>query len=192
VSLTGIGLFIIAVVAAVAGVFALFRAFDDRAAPPIVIEDAAVIRPVVVDVRGAVDRPGVVELPPGARVQDAVAAAGGLSTDADLATINLARRLRDGEVVVIGYLPGSDASPATTQRLGDIQVTASSGQRVNINSASAAELEELPGIGEVTAGRIIEFREANGPFRTVDDLVHVEGISMNTIDGFRELVTVGP
>ena len=117
-SLTRIGLIVVAVVAAVAGAYALYRAMDERSAPPIVIEDAAATMPVVVDVRGAVESAGVYELPPGARIQDAVAAAGGLTEVADLATVNLARRLRDGEVVVIVELPAPGSTPQPTVSTG--------------------------------------------------------------------------
>ena len=190
-SLTRIGLIVVAVIAAVAGAYALYRAMDERSAPPIVIEDAAATMPVVVDVRGAVESAGVYELPPGARVQDAVAAAGGLTEEADLATVNLARRLRDGEVVVIVELPAPGSTPQPTVSTGETS-SESSSSRININTATAEELEVLPGVGQVTAARIIAFREQNGPFRSVDDLIHVQGISDRTIDGFRDMVTVGP
>lgn len=180
-------------VAAVVAVYALFQAFDGRTAPPIVIEDAAGLRPVVVDVRGAVEAPGVYELPPGARLQDAIVAAGGLSPGADLSTINLARRVRDEEVVVVLDTPdpGDASGTAVVDGLdgsgsGDIPV------RMNINTATVSELDLLPGVGEVIAERIVSFREENGPFRSVDDLIHVEGVSDRTIDGFRDQVTVGP
>ena len=190
-SLTRIGLIVVAVIAAVAGAYALYRAMDERSAPPIVIEDAAATMPVVVDVRGAVESAGVYELPPGARVQDAVAAAGGLTEEADLATVNLARRLRDGEVVVIVELPAPGSTPQPTMSTGETS-SESSSSRININTATAEELEVLPGVGQVTAARIIAFREQKGPFRSVDDLIHVQGISDRTIDGFRDMVTVGP
>lgn len=192
-SLTRVGLSIVAVAAAVAAVYALFQAFDARTAPPIIIEDAAGLRPVVVDVRGAVETPGVYELPPGARAQDAILAAGGLSPEADLSTVNLARRLRDEEVVVILEIPDAGDAPGTAvidgfdgSGSGDIPV------RININTATVSELDLLPGVGEVIAERIVSFREENGPFRSVDDLIHVEGVSDRTIDGFRDQVTVGP
>jgi competence protein ComEA len=190
-SLTRIGLIVVAVIAAVAGAYALYRAMDERSAPPIVIEDAAATMPVVVDVRGAVESAGVYELPPGARVQDAVAAAGGLTEVADLATVNLARRLRDGEVVVIVELPAPGSTPQPTMSTGETS-SESSSSRININTATAEELEVLSGVGQVTAARIIAFREQNGPFRSVDDLIHVQGIADRTIDGFRDMVTVGP
>jgi competence protein ComEA len=190
-SLARIGLVVVALVAAVAGAYALYRAVDERSGPPIVIEDAAATLPIVVEVRGAVETAGVYELPPGARVQDAVAAAGGLAELADLATVNLARRLRDGEVVVIFDLPGPGTTPHPGASTGEAS-SESSSSRININTATAEELEVLPGVGEVTAARIIGHREQNGPFRSVDDLIHVQGISDRTIDGFRDLVTVGP
>ena len=190
-NVTRIVLIAIAFIAAVAAAYALFRALDERSAPPIVIEDAAASHPVVVDVRGAVETAGVYELPPGARVQDAITAAGGLADVADLSTINLARRLRDGEVVSILEVPASgNASPTVARVVG--APNDASRPRININTATAEELDALPGVGEVTAGRIIAYRDQNGPFRAVDDLIHVEGIADRTIDEFRGMVTVGP
>lgn len=192
-NVTRVGLAIVAIAAAVIAVYALFQAFDARTAPPIVIEDAAGLRPVVVDVRGAVGEPGVYELPPGARVHDAILAAGGLTETADLSTVNLARRLRDEEVVLILQLPEPGSSPAPVAENGDV----ASGSvdiptRININTATPAELDLLPGVGEVTAERIVQFREENGPYRSIDDLIHVQGISDRTIDEFRDQVTVSP
>ncbi|MCC7022543.1 MAG: ComEA family DNA-binding protein [Thermomicrobiales bacterium] len=189
--LTRIGLAIVAIAAAVALVFVIFRGIDERSAPPIVIEDAAAMRPIVVDVRGAVATPGVYALPAGARVQDAVNASGGLSEIADLSTVNLARRLRDGEslriaaLVADGGLPSREASDEGAAR------EQGGAEKININTASAEELDALPGIGPVTAARIVDFREQHGPYRSIDDLIHVQGISMRTVDGFRDLVTTG-
>lgn len=184
-----VGLVIVAVVAGLIAVYALFRGIDERTAPPIVIEDAAVNVPLVVDVRGAVVREGVYELPPGGRVQDAIEAAGGVAPDADLATINLARRLRDGEVVLVARLGGGPGTPAGAD---DSPQASDENGRVNINTASVAELELLPGIGEVTAQRIIDFREQNGPYRSVDDLVLVQGVSTRMVNDLRPLVSVSP
>ena len=190
-SLTRIGLAVVALVAAVAAVYALFQALDERSAPPIVIEDAAANLPVVVEVRGEVEAPGVLTLSPGARLQDAIAAAGGLSREADLSTVNLARRLRDGELVVILALPAPGSTP-TILTAGAGDSAEDSRARININTATTKELEALPGVGEVTAARIVAYREQNGPFRSVDDLIHVQGISDRTIDEFRDLVTTSP
>jgi competence protein ComEA len=191
-SVTRIGLAVVALVAAVAAVYAIFQALDDRSAPAILIEDAEANLPVVVEVRGEVEAPGVYELSPGARLQDAIAAADGLSKEADLSTVNLARRLRDGELVVILAVPPSGSTPVlSTQAIDDATVEGPQ-VRVNINTATAEELEALPSIGEVIAERIIAYRDQNGPFRSVDDLIHVQGISDETIDEFRDLVTTSP
>src|SRR5215216_1287663 len=110
-SVTRIGLVVVALVAGIAAVFALYQAFDERSAPPIVIEDAAATLPVVIEMRGEIEAPGVYELSPGARLQDAIAAAGGLTEEADLSTVNLARRLRDGELIVIVPQPVPGSTP---------------------------------------------------------------------------------
>ncbi len=192
-SVTRIGLAVVALVAAVAAVYAIFQALDERSAPPIFIEDAAANLPVVVEVRGEVEAPGVYALSPGARLQDAIAAAGGLSKEADLSTVNLARRLRDGELVVILALPAPGSTPVLpADGVGNSSAAEDPRAGININTATAEELEALPSIGEVIATRIIAYREQNGPFRSVDDLIHVEGVSDRTIDEIRNLVTVGP
>ncbi len=189
-SVTRIGLAVIALVAGVAVVYALYQALDERSAPPIVIEDAAATLPVVVEIRGEVESPGVYELSPGARLHDAIAAAGGLTGEADVATVNLARRLRDGELIVIPALPVPGSTPmlpSTDTR--DVAAADGSLAKININTATTQELEALPGVGEVIAARIVTYREQHGPFRSVDDLIHVEGISDRAIDRIRELVT---
>lgn len=175
------------VVAAIVAVYALFQALDERSAPPIVIEDVVSELPIAVDVRGAVISPGVYELPAGARMQDAIRSSGGLTSEADLSTVNLARRLRDGEVVVI-LTADAGGAPPDNPSTG----SADAFRPVNINTASTSELDVLPGIGEVTARRIVEFRELNGPYRSIDDLVHVEGISTRTVEELRDLVTTAP
>jgi competence protein ComEA len=192
-SVTRIGLAVVALVAAIAVVYVLYRAFDERSAPPIVIEDAAATLPIVVEMRGEIEAPGVYELSPGARLQDAITAAGGLSEEADLSTVNLARRLRDGELIVIVTQPVPGSTPRVPlPDAGDAANPDESRVRININTATSAELEALPGVGEVLATRIVEYREQNGPFRSVDDLIHVEGISDRVIDEMRDLVTTGP
>jgi competence protein ComEA len=192
-SVTRIGLAVVALVAAVAAVYAIFQALDERSAPPILIEDASANLPLVVEVRGEVAAPGVFALSPGARLQDAIRAAGGLSNEADLSTVNLARRLRDGELVVILAIPAPDSTPALPADGADNSTLAEDRRaRIDINTATAEELEALPSIGEVIAARIIAYREQNGPFRSVDDLIHVQGISDRTIDEFRDLVTTAP
>ena len=192
-SLTRVGLLIVAIAAGLVAIYAVFQAFDARTAPPIVIEDAAGLQPVVIDIRGAVSAPGVYELAPGARMQDAIGAAGGLSPTADLSTVNLARRIRDEEVVTILHLPQPGSSPEAAPTDGpEDPPPADASVRININTATIAELDVLPDVGAVTAERIVRFREENGPYRSIDDLIHVDGISNRTIDGFRDQITVGP
>jgi competence protein ComEA len=107
--------------------------------------------------------------------------------------VNLARRLRDGELVVILALPAAGSTPVLPADGADDSTLAEDPWvRININTATADELEALPGIGEVIARRIIAYREQNGPFRSVDDLIHVQGISDQTIDEIRDLVTTSP
>jgi competence protein ComEA len=193
VSLTRIGLAIVAIVAAVVVVFAAVRAIDERTAPPIIIDNALVQPGIVVDLRGEVAKPGVYELPAGSRLDDAIVAAGGLTEDADLTQLNLATRLQDGSIVTVsGTAAPSPSDPADTGSPDNNPTEIEPGALVNLNTASAEELESLPEVGEVTADRIIEYRKTNGPFRSIDDLVHVQGISTRTIDGLRDLVTTGP
>jgi competence protein ComEA len=120
-------------------------------------------------VTGAVRLPGaLLTMPHGARVEDAVQASGGFMPDADISRINLARLLADGEQI---HVP----------RIGETVTTASGDAVIRINTATAAELMALPGIGEVLAGRIIAYREANGAFRSMADLDAVEGIGSSLI-----------
>lgn len=192
-SLTRIGLAIVAIVAAVVVVFAAARAIDERTAPAIIIDNSLVQPGIVVDLRGEVMRPGVYELQAGSRLDDAVVAAGGLTADADLTQLNLAARLQDGSIVTVPSVAAlGPQAPGDEGASGEAASATQVGRLVNINTANAAELETLPGVGEVTAGRIIDYREANGPYRSVDDLVHVQGISMKTINGLRDLIFTGP
>ena len=137
---------------------------------------------VVVDVAGAVARPGVVTLDDGARVEDALAAAGGVIDGADLRGVNRAARLSDGQRV---YVPlDGEATPAISDPFGGAGSGLDAGggsaldapQLVNINSAGADELDALPGVGPATARAIVEDREANGPFAMPEDLMRVSGI----------------
>ena len=145
---------------------------------------------VVVHVVGAVVEPGVYELPVGARGDDAVRAAGGLTGDADSRAVNLALQLVDGEQLVIPrrgetlptnaprHQPGATAAGTTAPRL------------VNINRATVAELDQLPGVGPSTARAIVEHRERYGPYATVDDLLAVRGIGPAKLAEMRAMVAV--
>ncbi|HXH78312.1 helix-hairpin-helix domain-containing protein [Nocardioides sp.] len=133
---------------------------------------------VTVDVAGKVRRPGIAVLPPGSRVVDAVEAAGGARPGVDLATLNLARPLVDGEQILVGVsvptgVAGSLGSPAGT--------AGESGVLVNLNSADLTALETLPGVGPVTAQAIVDWRTENGGFTRVDELLEVAGIGDATL-----------
>jgi len=131
-----------------------------------------------VHVTGAVARPGLFELAEGARVIDAIAAAGGFTETANRDELNLARLLTDGEQFAV---------PEVGEESVD---TAASDSRVNLNTADAAALDTLPRIGPAMAARILTWRESNGPFVTIDDLRNVAGIGDATFEGLRELITV--
>jgi competence protein ComEA len=142
--------------------------------------------PILVDVAGWVRRPGVYEFHDGDRVIDAIDAAGGARRGAVLDALNLAAPLADGTQILVPRREAS-AGSATSAPSVDGGVTSS---KVNINSASAEELEALPGIGEVIAQEILDYRTANGPFASVDDLLDVSGIGEVTLENIRDLVTV--
>jgi competence protein ComEA len=147
-----------------------------------------------VHVLGAVVRPGIVELKPGARVLDAIASAGGLVAEADPGGVNLARPVSDGEQLVVprqGEIPSPQAvGPGAGAGSGAGAAGAAAGAPVNVNRATAAELESLPRIGPALAQRIVDWREAHGPFGSLADLMKVSGIGQKLFDGLAGLITV--
>ncbi len=158
--------------------------------PTITPPPSPTLAPIGVHVSGAVRQPAVYELPPGSIVQDAVDAAGGPALDADLDHINLALELRDQQQV---YVPcQGETNPPPSVSGGAPGSEGSAGPLVNINTATTAELETLPRIGPVTAQRIVEYREANGSFESIEDIEDVPGIGPVTFAGLEYLITVGP
>ncbi len=148
----------------------------EQSAQPLVAEPATAAPKLVVHVAGAVRRPGLYRLDEGKRVADAVARAGGATAPADTAAINLAAPLADGmQVVVPRKGPGGSATAA--------------GGRVSLSSATAAELDGLPGIGPVTAQKILDYRAQHGGFRSVDDLDAIPGIGPARIEQLRDVVS---
>ena len=154
---------------------------------------------VFVHVTGAVARPGVVTLRAGSRVADAVDAAGGATADADTEQLNLARVLSDGEQIRVPrvgeVLPDPAPQPTGTAGTGARTASGKPGDggasgTVNINTASASELEKLPGIGPALAQRIVECRDSHGPFASVDALTDVPGIGKAKLEALREQATV--
>ncbi|HQX17749.1 MAG TPA: ComEA family DNA-binding protein [Anaerolineales bacterium] len=144
--------------------------------------------PIVVHITGAVPRPGVYALPQGARVQDAISAAGGFLADADKTGINLARLIEDGEKLDI---PLAEGSSLVVEPVSVPTEPAASTELIDINSASQSELETLPGIGPTTARKIIDYREENGPFQAIEDIMNVSGIGPGTYERMKDLITVG-
>jgi len=133
---------------------------------------------ITVHVSGAVAAPGLVEVARSARVADVIAAAGGTTPDAAPGRVNLAAPVRDGEQIVVPSAAALDEGPVTTDG------------RVRLNSAAATELEQIPGVGPVLAGRIIEARDAVGGFSTVEDLLDVAGIGEAKLAALRDFVVV--
>jgi competence protein ComEA len=151
--------------------------------PSVALElEEAPPRQVVVHVAGAVARPGLYRLPDGSRIDDAIAEAGGAKPKAALDLVNLAAPLADGQQVVVP-LRGSGAAVAASG-LGS---EAPAG-KVHLNSATLEQLDELPGVGPVTAQQILSYRDANGAFRSVDELDAVPGIGPATLEQLRPLV----
>lgn len=150
---------------------------------------------VVVHVAGHVLEPGVVELDAGSRVFQAIAEAGGASPEADLSAVNLARVLVDGEQVYVPApgepTPGVAGSPGGAASGGAPSGSGSAASGpVDLNTASLADLDGLPGIGPVLAGRILAWRQEHGRFTLVDELGEVEGIGPTLLERLRDLVTV--
>lgn len=155
-----------------------------RAAPepaPLRVDTAGTVErgTITVHVSGAVVTPGLVVVPDGSRLADAVAAAGGTTRNAALDQVNLAATLADGQQVVILRADELESSGGPA---GD--------GLIHINSASASELEQLPGVGPVLAARIAAFRDENGPFLAVEDLLDVSGIGEAKLEGLRDAVAV--
>jgi competence protein ComEA len=147
-------------------------------------EAAAPTEELVVDVAGKVRRPGIAVLPPGSRVVDALEAAGGARRGVDLTSLNLARPVVDGEQILVGV----EAAAGVAGSLGS---TVPGGETlVNLNTADQAALDTLPGVGPVTAEAILSWRDANGGFTSVDELLEVDGIGEATLADLAPHVTL--
>ena len=146
---------------------------------------------VVVDVSGAVQKPDLYILKSGARVNDALVAAGGLSAQADrewvAKSLNLARLLKDGEKIFIKAVGQAQNQPAISNITAGID-TGMENCLVNLNTATAAELDKLPGIGTVLSQRIIDYRAQNGSFANKEDLLKIQGISKNLFDKIKDQI----
>ncbi len=157
-------------------------------APVVTADGGSSARPAspafFIHVVGAIRRPGLYRLREGARVADAVRKAGGVTTRADVALINLAAPLADGMQVVVPPRP----VPGTSGAGSGSQLSAPPA-RVSLGSATVEQLDELPGIGPVTAQKIVDWRQTHGPFASVEDLDQVPGIGPARVEQLRDLVT---
>ncbi|MCB8951915.1 MAG: ComEA family DNA-binding protein [Ardenticatenales bacterium] len=152
--------------------------------------------PVSVFVNGAVNSPGVYEMPAASKIGDAINQAGGFTAEADADLINLAQPLLDGMQIRVPTVAERSAQAAPPvviepQTSADTGVGADSGGLVNINTADQALLETLPGVGPTTAANIIAYRDANGPFAAIESLLDVPGIGPSKFDEVKALITVG-
>ena len=184
----------VAVVLAALGVWYLARSKPGGGAgagppPAIRVEGAGHGGPLVVDVAGAVRRPGLYRLAAGARVDDAVRRAGGATKRADLAQLNLAAKLEDGrQVLVPARGAGGAAGPEAPA--GATGAGAPPAPPVDLNTATAEQLDQLDGVGPETARKILEYRQAHGGFGSVDELGQVPGIGPKRLAALREKVRV--
>jgi competence protein ComEA len=140
---------------------------------------------LVVHVVGAVRRPGLYRLRDGARIADAVRRAGGASRGADLAALNLAAPLADGVQILVPSLQATTSPDAADEPGAGVDA----GGAISLSSATIEQLDELPGVGPITAQKIVDYRTEHGPFASVDDLDAVPGIGPTRIEQLRELVT---
>lgn len=171
---------VVAILAVGLSGFLILKPHKAEAITPVV---TSIVAPpmLVIDVQGEVKTPGVYELPINSRVNDAIKAAGGVKSNADLSFINQARLIKDGEQI---YIDKKSFGSANFRR--NIAATGV----ININRATAKELDKLPGIGPVIAGRIVEYRKINGFFQSIDDLKKVQGIGASTLEKFKSKIRV--
>ncbi|MCV7401307.1 ComEA family DNA-binding protein [Mycobacterium fragae] len=212
----------LALIAAIAVLVTIFTLMRDQPAPvvsaklppvdmaasasrgPSASPSAGPPQPVVVSVVGLVHTPGLVTLAPGARIADALKAAGGTTDGADTIGLNMARQVGDGEQIVVGIAPakgqpsvlGSSVSSGSGAPTAPGAPTVSGTARpapaevLNLNTATVQQLDALPGIGPVTAAAIVAWRDANGKFKSVDQLAEVDGIGPARLEKLRPLVRV--
>lgn len=156
-----------------------------------VTKETATTTTITVDVKGAVKHPAIYSLAKDSRVDDAIKLAGGLTAQADTKLINLARKLSDEQVIYVAsigeVIPNHLDIDATTKTSSDTQIKS---DKININTADVTELQKLSGVGLKKAQDIINYREQNGNFKSIDDLVNVSGIGEKSIEKLKESITV--
>ncbi|MCQ2544802.1 MAG: helix-hairpin-helix domain-containing protein [Clostridia bacterium] len=183
----------IGIIAALAlGVFVVFMVTGDKDVNPVTKEanaktisaDEVKLAKIYVDIGGEVVNPMLAELSEGSRVEDAIQAAGGLTEDADLTSINRAEFLEDGEKI---FIPARIEGDSVVDVAGTTTLV---GGKVNINTADSTALQTLNGVGPATAQKIIDYRTSSGRFKTIDDLKNVSGIGDKTFEKLKDYITV--
>lgn len=180
-------LFVLVLLVGAVSVGVVFRGNSE----PIAAPEPIVVAPpnVTVDIAGGVNSPGVYSLPANSRVIDAITAAGSAKVGTDLSDINLARVVKDGEQI---YVDPTTAISNTTSKShsGVVHPTKKKNGPININRATAAQFDSLPGIGPVLAQRIVNYRKVNGPFAAIEDLQKVSGIGTSKFADFKSKIRV--
>ncbi len=164
---------------------------DVEEVPPVVVDnEPEEPRTIYADIKGEVNKPGVYELIFGERVKDAVVKAGGFTENADEKQVNLALKVTDEMII---YIPKIGEEPPNST-ITPQETTATNGgtskNKLNLNTSSSQELTELPGIGPAKAEAIVEYRETNKQFKTIDDLKEISGIGEKTFEKLKDLITV--
>jgi competence protein ComEA len=175
---------VVAIIAVAASALLIFQPYKTHKVEARIPTVPTIVAPpmLVVDVQGEVKAPGVYELPFNSRVNDAIKAAGGANKYADLSFLNQARLIKDGEQIYVEKKVYGNSS--------SVRRSATSSGILNINRATAKELDKLPGIGPVIASRIIEYRKVNGNFQSIEDLRKVQGIGASTLEKFKTKIRV--
>lgn len=187
---------IITIIAFALGIFVGNYAFKKNSENLLNIDDQ--YQKIYVHITGEIKYPGVYEMENGDRVFQLVEKAGGVTENADISLINLSKKLIDGEKIVIfakkAIIDTGSLSSSTNQSNNSISTNSSVNvsNLININTASQKELEELPGIGPTLSQRIIDYREKNGYFQTIEDIKKVSGIGDKKFEAIKDLITVGP
>jgi competence protein ComEA len=160
---------------------------------PIVLLPVPTPAPITVYVQGGVNQPGLYSLPQQSRINDAIMAAGGFSSNGDTGSINLAEILKDGDQVSVPTLrnPTANVEKSGQATASSAEPTNSSPTIIDINTATIDELDTLPEIGPKTAQAIIDYRTTHGLFTKIDDILEVQGIGPETFEKIRDLITIG-
>lgn len=149
---------------------------------------------VIVHITGAVKTPGIVKLPEGARIEDAIDKAGGLTEDADISDVNLAYVLEDGikiKIPTISEEKNEEIINSSGEGIVEKEISNNSENKIiNINKANETDLQTLPGIGASLAGRIVEYRDSNGKFNEIEDIKNVSGIGDSKYENIKNLICV--